>query len=210
MATIHRVNAPIIAPTLPSFSAVDDSAVQRTPLLAGLAFVNGAATWSRTDLGDWFRTHAAVLGRHEPPGSVWDIVGDSTPYSLTGPPSARPRQLPRLLAMARWQVILTLRGMLATPADDRFLHAAIFAARVVRADGAWRVEARDTDPLSLVVLALFAADILGHREFHEQNLCVCDVCGRVSYNPRLTTRAGCPDHVPGSDVTSGVQKRGGG
>jgi hypothetical protein len=103
--------------------------------------------------------------------------------------------------MARWQVILAMRGLLSAPADDRFLNAAIFAGRVVRDQGNWRVEVRDGDVLSDIVLALFVADVLGNREFHEEKLCVCDVCGRLSYSPTLTTRAGCPDHVPGRDVS---------
>jgi hypothetical protein len=59
-----------------------------------------------------------------------------------------------------------------------------------------------------MVLSLFAVDILTHRDFHDQNLCVCDVCGRISYNPAATSRAGCGDHVPKTDTTSGFQGRG--
>ena len=43
--------------------------------------------------------------------------------------------------------------------------------------------------MSDIVLSLFAVDVLAYREFHEQNLCVCDVCGRISYNPRQTSRS---------------------
>ena len=126
--------------------------------------------------------------------------------AVDGPPSTQPGKLPRLLAMARWQVILTLRGLLSTPADDRFLHAAIFSQRVQRVAGMWRASVGDRDSMSDVVLSLFAVDVLAYREFHEQNLCVCDVCGRISYNPRQTSRSGCGDHVPGTEATSGVQR----
>jgi hypothetical protein len=204
------VRAPIILPTLPSFSAAGELA-GRTELLAGLTFIEGASGWSASDVCDWFTTYALELRRESPPASVMDAVVGTAPLSLSGPPTSRPTrpdQLSRLLAMTRWQVILTLRGLLVTPADDRFLHAAIFSNRVRRDGGAWRLEAGDGHALSDVVLSLFAVDVLTHREFHEQNLCVCDVCGRVSYNPRATTRAGCTDHIPGSDATSGVQGRG--
>ena len=111
--------------------------------------------------------------------------------------------------MARWRVILTLRGLLAKPCDDRFLQAAIFARRVERVDGAWRAQSRDADLLSDMVLSLFAADVLSYRDFYEQSLCLCDVCGRVSFNPAATTRAGCADHVPKTDTTSGFQGKDG-
>jgi hypothetical protein len=111
--------------------------------------------------------------------------------------------------MARWQVILTLRGLLSTPADDRFLHAAIFSQRVKRVAGTWRASVGDRDSMSDIVLSLFAVDVLAYREFHEQNLCVCDVCGRISYNPRATSRGGCSDHVPATEAASGVQTHGG-
>jgi hypothetical protein len=199
------VKAPIVLPTLPAFPAAPDVTGDRAELLAGLTFIEGATRWSQKDLGDWFRTYAGALGREKPPPSVIDAVVGTASIEGDPPASARPGQLSRLLAMARWQVILTLRGLLATPADDRFLHAAIFSRRVQREGGAWHAAAGDTDALSDVVLSLFAVDVLACREFHEQNLCVCDVCGRVSYNPRATTRAGCADHVPGSEAMSGVQ-----
>jgi hypothetical protein len=174
----------MVMPTLPAFPAVDDLS-ERVHLLAGLTFVEGATSWDAADLALWFHTYAEVLGCEAIPPTVQ--------VSLGAGPS-------RLIALARWQVILTMRGLLSAPADDRFLHAAIYARRVVRAGGAWRCETHDGEPLADIVLALFAADILTHREFHEERLCVCDVCGRLSYHPTLTTRAGCPDHVPSGDA----------
>jgi hypothetical protein len=91
---------------------------------------------------------------------------------------------------------MTLRGLLSKPCDDRFLHAAIFSGRVRRDQARWILGARDGDALHDVVLGLFAVDVLSHREFHQQNLCVCDTCGRISYNPAATTRAGCAEHRP--------------
>lgn len=202
----------LVLPTLPSLPALGDDGNERLALLAGLTFIEGAtAGWGREDVAEWFRTHAAALGRKGPPPSVTDgtvgTIALASGVKLAGDKIARPDDLPKLLAMTRWRAILTLRGLLSKPCDDRFLQAAIFARRVERVKGAWRAIARDTDLLSDVVLSLFAADVLGYRDFYEQNLCVCDVCGRVSFNPRVTTRAGCGDHVPKTDTTSGVQTK---
>jgi hypothetical protein len=187
-------------PTLPSFPAVDDLS-ERGELMAALAFVESAASWSAADVARWFATHAELLGRDKPPATLLSSGAGEPPRSV------RPEHLPRQLAMVRWQVILTLRGLLSRPVDDRFLNAAIFSERVRRHQGVWRVEARAGDNLADVVLALFTVDVLTHRDFHDQRLCVCDVCGRISYNPAVTTRAGCPDHVPATEVSSGVQER---
>lgn len=197
-----------VLPTLPSFPALNGAVAERPALLAGLMFVEGATTgWGVKDLVDWFRAHGAALGRKTPPASVCDGVVGAIALSpgarLVGDRVARADDLPKLLAMTRWRVVVTLRGLLAQPCDDRFLNAAIHADRVRREQGAWRAQPRDTDMLSDIVLSLFAVDVLTHRDFHEQNLCMCDVCGRVSYNPAVTTRSGCSDHVPRTDHTSG-------
>jgi hypothetical protein len=205
-----NVKRAIVLPTLPSFPAVEIGGQDRVALLAGLTFVEGAiGGWGLSDLVEWFNTHGELLGRKAPPPMVTDAVVGSialTPNAkLSGDKIARPDDIAKLLAMTRWRVILTLRGLLANPCDDRFLQAAIFAGRVQRRKSEWHAHPRDTDLLSDVVLSLFVVDVLSFRDFHEQNLCVCDVCGRISYNPRVTTRTGCADHVPRTDTTSGVQ-----
>lgn len=206
------MKAQAVLPTLPSFPALGPEA-ERLTLLAGLTFIEGATSgWTARDLADWFRTYGSAMGRKGPPASVSDAVVGTialTPGAkLAGDRVARHDDLPKLLAMTRWRAVVTLRGLLAQPCDDRFLQAAIFAERVRREKGAWVAQPRDTDLLSDVVLSLFAVDILSHRDFHEQNLCVCDVCGRISYNPAVTTRSGCGDHVPKTDTTSGFQGKG--
>jgi len=196
----------VCLPTLPRLPVVDEL-TDRRELRAGLDFIEGASRWTTADLTHWFRANARLLGREELPESVIEVISGAAAELRAGPRSSRQGELARLLTMTRWQVILTLRGLLVRPADDRFLHAAIFAARVRREHGAWRIAALHEDVLSEIVLALFVVDVLNHREFHEQNLCVCEECGRLSYNPRLTTRDGCPEHVPGSATPSGVQER---
>lgn len=222
-----------VLPTLPSLPALDGSQADRLALLAGLSFIEGvSAGWVARDLIAWFTMYGAVMGKKAPPPSVTDaVVGtitlapangggltrDAEPRSVPRPapstPGTRPAgekvarldDLPKLLAMSRWRVVVTLRGLLSQPADDRFLQAAIFADRVRRDRSVWVAQPRDTDLLSDIVLSLFAVDILTQRAFHEQNLCVCDVCGRISYNPAATTRAGCADHPPKTDSISGFQ-----
>lgn len=201
----------LVLPTLPSFPAVDGSELERLALLAGLTFVEGAISgWRARELAAWFRTHGPLMGRSAPPVSVRDAavgaIALAPGVKLAGDNVARLDDLPKLLAMSRWRVVVTLRGLLATPCDDRFLQAAIFSGRVVRERSTWVARPRETDLLSDVVLSLFAVDVLTHRDFHEQNLCVCDVCGRVSYNPAQSSRAGCGDHVPKTDTTSGFER----
>lgn len=208
--TSDRVKQPIILPTLPSLPALDGSEADRFALLAGLMFVEGATNgWSAHDLTNWFVTYGSVMGRKAPPESVTDAVVGAIALApgvkLTSGKVARIDALPKLLAMSRWRVVVTLRGLLSQPADDRFLQAAIFAGRVRREKSTWIAEPRDADLLSDVVLSLFAVDILTQRSFHEQNMCVCDVCGRISYNPAVTTRSGCSDHLPKTDSESGFQ-----
>jgi hypothetical protein len=201
----------LVLPTLPSFPAFAGGA-DRATLLAALSFVEGATTgWMARDLLLWFGAHAELFGWPAPPTSVTDVsigtIALQPGVRVASERTARLEELPKLLAMARWKVVLTLRGLFT--GDDRFLKGAIFAGRVRRAPKAsqWLARPRETDLLSDVVLSLFAADVLAYREFHDTSLCVCDVCGRISYNPRATSRSGCSDHIPGTDTTSGVRDR---
>ncbi len=186
--------APITFPPISSSGKED-----RTALLAALAFTEGATAWTAADLAAWFRAHARVLGRDTPPRSASTPAPGSAPppfAALLGARKSSKDPVSRMIAASRWQVIMTLRGLLSTPCDDRFLNAAIFSGRIRREGGEWRIEVRDGDALADVVLGLFAVDVLEHRELHQQKLCVCDTCGRISYDPAATTRGGCPEHVP--------------
>jgi hypothetical protein len=204
----------IVLPTLPSFPAIAGGS-DRATLLAGLTFVEGATSgWMAREVLLWLGANAELLGWPGPPMSITDAsVGTlalqpGARVGLVKPERvARPQDLSKLLAMARWKVVVTLRGLIS--GDDRFLKGAIFAGRVRRdaKASAWLARPTETDVLSDIILSLFVADVLAYREFHDNNLCVCDVCGRVSYNPRATGRAGCCDHLPGSATTSGVRDR---
>ena len=201
----------IVLPTLPSFAALAGGS-ERTTLLAGLTFVEASTSgWTARDLLLWLGSCAALFGWPGAPVSVTDAaIGTIALHPgarATGDRIARLEDLPKLLTMARWKAVMTLRGLLS--GDDGFLKGAIFKGRVRRDAKAssWLSRPRETDLLSDIVLSLFVADILAYREFHEDNLCVCDVCGRISYNPRVTSRGGCAEHLHG-EVTSGVYDRG--
>jgi hypothetical protein len=111
------------------------------------------------------------------------------------PETPPPDETTAILVRARARVVGKLRGLMQSPPDDRFLSAAIFAGRVRRilVDNAmvWVPRPRAHDILSDVILSLFVADILGRREFYAQNLCICDSCGRVRFNPDPTLRRSC-------------------
>lgn len=201
----------IVLPTLPSFTALAGGS-ERTPLLAGLTFVEVAISgWTARDLLLWLGSSAEIFGWSGAPASVTDgAIGTIALHPgsrVTADRVADLEDLPKLLAMARWKAVTTLRGLLS--GDDRFLKGAIFKGHVRRDAKAssWLSRPRETDLLSDIVLSLFVADILAYREFHEDNLCVCDVCGRISYNPRGTTRGGCAEHLQGTEMTSGVYDR---
>jgi hypothetical protein len=182
-------------------------------LVAGIAFVEGvAATWGVQELRAWIQEHLISPGRMAQlvrvnEAVVGTIALDAEPTAAT---DARIDDLPKLLAMARSRVVVTLRAFLASPSDDRFVHSAIFNDRVqrikVERGNVWVARPIEKDQLSDIVLSLFCVDILMHRDFHERNLCVCDVCGRISFTPDATSKHGCAEHVPRTETTSGIHR----
>ena len=185
---------------------VDDSG----PLNAALTFIEGtAAGWRDADVVQWFLEHLVVPGRMAPPGGIYEppmgVVSLELPDNGGGA-----RAMERVLEMARARVIRVLRAFTVSPPDDGFLKSAIYAGRVQRRRvddrAAWVARPRETDPLSDIVLSLFVADILTHREFHEAMLCICDVCGRMSFDPVKTTRSRCVSHPPHGETTSGFMR----
>ena len=182
-------------PTLPSIPAVG-SGVDRAGLLGGLGFLEAVAQSScEQNLALWLTTVLERFDWRVLPGSV----GEPGAGAVLLHTSAATAGVPQLVTVARGVVVQALRGFLA--GDDRFLQSALFAGRVRRDAGAsdWVARPREADALSDIVLSLFAADILAFREFHDQALCVCEVCGRASFNPKITTRLGCIEHIGGTD-----------
>jgi hypothetical protein len=132
-----------------------------------------------------FRIQEPLFGALPTDKSCADLLPEEPPTDETT----------AILVRARARVIGKLRGLLESPPDDRFLSAAIFAGRVRRIlvgqTMTWVPRPRTHDPLSEIITSLFVADILGRREFYAQNLCICDGCGRVRFNPDPSLRRAC-------------------
>ncbi|MFT3769137.1 MAG: hypothetical protein QM820_27165 [Minicystis sp.] len=184
----------------------------RWALAAGLAFLEGAATWGISGLRGWFQDNLVTPGYMLPPASVHEPpIGILTLWSRGAGTSITTANPAALLAKTRGQVLAGLRGFLQIPADDRFVKAALFSGRVQRASmrpsaheaahgpsssSRWVPRPDPTAPLHAVVLSLFAIDVLTHRESWERLLCVCDACGRVTFEEAEDRRRACPTHGP--------------
>jgi hypothetical protein len=190
---------------------------ERDCLRAGLEFVEGVgAGFGVGELRRWLDAHLVGPGRMTKVRAVHEPLVGTLPLSGTYVPApgalvVGPEQLAQLLDLARDRVVETLRAFALPNSDDRFLSAAIYAGRVERtrvgARSVWVAKPSEADRLSDIVLALFATDILMDRAFHERLLCVCDRCGRVSFEPDATTRHGCSDHVPRRGARSGFVRK---
>lgn len=201
-------------PTLPRID-LGFEAADRGALLAGLRFVEGVASgWTLEELRAWIAQEMVAPGRMTAVSVVQEAaVGSIALDPATSAAAERVGtldDLPKLLAMSRSRVVVTLRAFIGTPPDDRFLQAAIYQERVQRVStdrGAiWVARPLEKDLLADVVLSLFAADILMYRDFHQACLCVCGVCGRVSFAPAVTSQSGCAEHPARSDGVSGVRR----
>lgn len=199
---------PSAFPTIPNASSIGD----RRGLLGGLAFIEGSPTWNVRSLNEWFEQHVvatgcmprlAVLTEH-PAGYIALRPGG---FSLDATEAA----LPRVLELARTRVVTALRGLVSRPIDDRFLTAAIFTGRVRRrmigGVPRWMARPEPTAPLSGIVLSLLAVDILSNRELYDRELCVCNACGRISFDGRPEARHTCFEHAQIGDRVSGVSLR---
>lgn len=181
------------------------STTSRPELLAGLAFLEGSRNhhWGVDNLRDWFDEHLVKTGAMMPPVVVTELsAGTVALHGSSSHGLASQSNLPRILIAARIRVLTGLRGLLATPTDDRFLTAAIFTGRVrrLRAAGAtrWVVRPEPTATLSGTVLGMFAVDVLSNREIYDRYFSLCEVCDRVTFQQSARTRTSCPDHLPSS------------
>ncbi|WP_437739487.1 hypothetical protein WME73_28100 [Sorangium sp. So ce302] len=154
-----------------------------------------ASEWTPKDLQDWFVDHLVTPGLMKRPQIVREP--GATPVMLD-PRADGGSNLEELIHKARGRVITALRGLIAPVADDRFLNAAIYGGRVRRAAvggrPVWVASPREIDFLGDIVLSLLAADILLDREFYRAHLCICEVCGRVSFKETADARGVCSEH----------------
>ncbi len=184
-------------PTLPQFPAT----AERNGLLAAVTFIEDSASGSMTirELRAWFDQHVVSRGVMARPVMINEPSVGSIPLNPSGALMGLAEQsIQRLVLIARGRIVGTLRGLIAQPVDDRFLAGAIFAGRVRRrrvADASrWVAHPEPTAPLSGIILSLLAVDILTHREEYDHHLCVCETCGRVSFQDKPTSRRHCPEH----------------
>jgi hypothetical protein len=176
----------------------------RPELLAVVRFLNGSAAhaWDALDLWDWFDEHIVATGCMSFPPMVREApVGQVALFPPTGAPGrSHALKLRRLLVAARARTLAAVRGLRVAPADDRFLAAAIFGGRVRRlrdhGRGAWVARPGADAPLSDVVMSLLTVDVLTHRDQYDRELCVCDTCGRIGFDPKALLRTRCSEHVP--------------
>lgn len=190
-----RATSPARAPSTPS----------RPELLAGLAFLEGSRNhhWGVAGLRDWFDEHLVKTGAMMPPVVVTELsAGTVALHGASSHGLASQSNLPRILIAARIRVLAGLRGLLASPTDDRFVAAAIFTGRVrrlrVAGENRWVVRPEPTATLSGTVLSMFAVDVLSNREIYDRAFCLCEVCERVSFQYASRVRTSCPEHLPSS------------
>lgn len=177
------------------------SFANRPALVAGLTFLEGTSApgWTVRELGQWFDAHVLSVGMMGRPLLVTEPSAGTVAFY----PGAERTQtgatlLPKVLIAARIRVVTSLRGLIESPVDDRFLAAAIFAGRVRRqrlhGEPTWVARPEPTAPLSGIVQSLFAIDILSHRDSYDRSLSVCDACGRVSFQDEPARRRACHEH----------------
>jgi hypothetical protein len=180
------------------------SGVLVRPLLAaGLAFMEAVPrnAFRIADAVVWFESYLVMPGLMPMPATIQEPAAGVVPIgeaSSGGWITSLEARQARVATTARTRVAVVLGGMCASPRDDRFLAGCIAAGRVTRTSGdrgpSWRPSPTVADRLSDVVLSLFVADILSHREEYETNLCVCDLCARVSLTPGAEIRTRCDQH----------------
>jgi hypothetical protein len=188
-------------PTLPYFGGT----AERRALLAGMSFLEltESGQLDVAGLASWFDEHVVATGCMprlsvvlEPPAGTVALRPGIGAVATAG------ADLPRIITTSRTRVVDALRGLIASPSDDRFLRAAIFLGRVRREEGHWVARPEPTAPLSGIVLSLFAVAILSERAFYDRQLCVCDTCGRVSFDGQPGFRRSCAAHSPRVSTTS--------
>jgi hypothetical protein len=181
--------------TLPYFGGVGE----RRALDAGMTFLEltESGQLELAGLADWLDQHVVVTGCMPRLSVVLEPPAGSVALRPTlGALARASADLPRILTTARLRVVDALRGLISSPSDDRFLRAAIFLGRVRRQEGHWIARPEVTAPLSGIVLSFFAVAILSERSFYDRQMCVCDICGRVSFNAAPGLRRACASHAP--------------
>lgn len=157
-----------------------DCGVDNDPIRqAGLAFLRGCRLgWSAGDLASWARTELVrpgFLRLNAPLSGRFQLIEPGAP-SLVVPTLGVPAAVDptALLETAYQAVIAELRGLTEEVRDDRFVREALYAGRVQRGRlydrgvRRWLPSLAEGMSLSQMVLALFAADVLAHRDLYDR------------------------------------------
>ena len=172
----------------------------RPLLVAAKVFLDATYVggWTNRDLHEWFDRHIVSAGWMPLPIAVNEPGAGTIPLHGAGAEVPSQRLLD-LLGAARAVVVTTLRGLLASPMDDRFLAAVIYAGRVRRrrfhGETEWTPTPEPSAPLSAVLMSILTADILAHRDFYKEQLTICDLCARVDFEEGLAQRRRCASHI---------------
>ena len=184
----------------------------REPRDSALAFTEGVrGGWIASDLQAWITDHLLETKRLVPrPGQALRVFEPGVGSMTLGDPAGGSTRrsvhagapVTALLTAVRERVLKTLSASVES-GQTSYVHAALYTGRVSRERGAngrssWYVFLADDMPLSDQVLALFAADALMNPAEYETDLCVCDVCGAVSFQAHSGSRRGCAIHPFGS------------
>ena len=109
-----------------------------------------------------------------------------------GPLARAAADLPRILTTSRLRVVDALRGLIALALGRPVPPGRPSSSgRVRREEGHWVARPEATAPLSGIVLSMFAVAILSERSFYDRQMCVCDTCGRVSFDATPGMRRAC-------------------
>jgi ribosomal protein L37AE/L43A len=175
----------------------------REALVAGLAFMEGALAGSldRDGLCAWFDELLEAF-EAETPASVRETDSVSAPLRL--PPRrdhhVAEAMLAQVVEAARANVASALRGLQGSEACQGFVMEAVRAGRVQEREiwperrTRWVPVIDSRQSLSTVVLSLFAADFMNHREQYARELRVCPDCGRPSFDRSAPTPCACQTH----------------
>ncbi len=176
----------------------------RGALIGALAFVEGVGigAMGARELKTWIDEYLVRSGRMPKLTQLTEPMAGTLPLEALAaqspPPPATKALLDRILGRARSRVVFTLRGLVANPPEDRFLETMTNSGRVqalgLGGKTTWISRPQRDDSLSDIVLSLFAADVLSNRALDDQNLCVCETCGRVSFRAKMMPRSGCREH----------------
>ncbi|MFO0617729.1 MAG: hypothetical protein U0414_34360 [Polyangiaceae bacterium] len=157
--------------------------------ICAVAFLDSVSRMGARNLLDAWLHDLAFMA----PEEGWGELYESDAFQRCADASAL--ELRAILTEARGRVASELGAWIADPRADALLRRLMDEGALrQRSSGAWspRVSARPR--LSDLVLSLFAADIGDRRALYESKLCVCKVCGRVSFDPSVGERTGCVEH----------------